>query len=175
MRMPEERRLHLIFLTTGAAVALFLHQSAVRAQASSGPTAFADQLRQVELGRDRALVTGDRSYLDRVIADDYHLVSPFGTIDDKAAEVKSAGSGFYLSLTPGPIAVRRAGKDAAILRYQIAAVVRLRSGPYHASYWHTDYYELRNGQWQVVWSQSTEIKQAATPPPASMQKGAADG
>jgi hypothetical protein len=53
--------------------------------------------------------------------------------------------------------------------------VRLRSGPYHASYWHTDYYELRNGQWQVVWSQSTEIKQAATPPPASMQKGAADG
>jgi hypothetical protein len=174
MRMPIERRSHSIVLATGAAVALFLHQSAVRAQASSGPTAFADQLRQVELGRDRALVTGDRSYLNQVIADDYHLVSPFGTIDDKAAEVKSAGSGFYLSLTPGPIAVRRAGKDSAILRYQIAAVVKLRSGLYHASYWHTDYYERRNGQWQVVWSQSTEIKQP-TAPSASMQKGAAAG
>ena len=25
-------------------------------------------------------------------------------------------------------------------------------------HWHTDSYEKRNGQWQVVWSQATEIK-----------------
>lgn len=137
-----------------------------RAQTNSGSTAFADQLRQIEQGRDQALVTGDKAYLERFIADDYHLVSPFGTIDDKAAEVKSAGTGFYLSLTPGPISVRRAGKDAAILRYQIDGTVKLRNGPYEGHWWHTDYYERRNGQWQVVWSQSTEIRQPTAPRPA---------
>ena len=170
MRMSEEMRPFLFFMTAGAAATLFLDQSAVRAQTSSGPAAFADQLRQIELGRDQALVTGDRSYLDRVIADDYHLVDPFGGIDDKAAEVKSAGSGFYLSLTPGPISVRRAGKEAAILRYQIAAVVKLHGAPFQARFWHTDYYERRNGRWQVVWSQSTEIKQPAAATASQLPK-----
>lgn len=145
-----------------AGTAFLVPQGGVRAQTSSGPVVFDDQLRKIELDRDQALVTGNRAYLERFIADDYHLVGPYGTIDDKAAEVKSAGSGFYLSLTPGPISVRRAGKNAAILRYQIAAVVKLRSGPYQARFWHTDFYERRNGQWQVVWSQSTQIKQEAT-------------
>ena len=148
--------------------ALFVSQ-ATHAQTSSGSTVFADELRQIERGRDQALVTGDKAYLERFIADDYHLVSPFGTIDDKAAEVKSAGTGFYLSLTPGAISVRRAGKDAAILRYQIDGTVKLRNGPYEGHWWHTDYYERRNGQWQVVWSQSTEIRRPTAPSPAPVR------
>jgi len=31
---------------------------------------------------------------------------------------------------------------------------RSRSG----RYWHTDLYERRDGQWQVVWSHATEIQ-----------------
>jgi hypothetical protein len=163
-RMSANR--YLILLGVAAGGALLVPQGPVHAQTSSAPTAFADQLRKIELGRVRALINGDRAYLERFIADDYHLVSPFGTIDDKDAEIKGALSGVYLSLSASPIAVRRAGRDAAILRYQIDGTVKLRSGPYHGHWWHTDYYERRNGQWQVVWSQSTEIRQPTAPSPA---------
>ena len=135
------------------------------AQTSSATPAFAEQMRQMERQRLDALVRGDRAFADRITAEDYHLVSPFGTVDDKAAELRGLERHFYVSLTPGPIAVRRAGPNAAILRYVIDAVVRLRAGPHRARYWHIDYYERRQGRWQVVWSQSTEIL-APTPPSA---------
>lgn len=141
-----------------AAVACWLRTSPASAQTSAGPQAFVEQMQSIERRRVEALVTGEAAVTERFTADDYHLISPYGTIDDKAEEIRSAGKGFYISLTPGPIAVRSAGPDAAILRYQIAAVVRLRGGPYKGHYWHTDYYERRRGQWQVVWSQSTEVK-----------------
>lgn len=137
-------------------------------QTSTATPAFAEQMRQLERQRLDAMVRGDRAFADRITAEDYHLVSPFGTVDDKAAELRGLERHFYVSLTPGPIAVRRAGPDAAILRYIIDAVVNLRAGPHEARYWHIDYYERRRGRWQVVWSQSTEILAPTTPsaPPA---------
>ena len=161
---PVRRRFASVAIPAVAAAAALLPPHPAPAQTGSGPQAFADQLRAIELKRVQALVTGDRAVTERFTADDYHLISPYGTIDDKAAEIRSAGKGFYIALTPGPIAVRRAGPDAAILRYQIAAIVKLRAGPYEGHYWHTDYYERRHGQWQVVWSQSTEIRPPAPPP-----------
>lgn len=149
------------------AAAALCAAGSTRAQTSAATPAFAAQMRQMELRRLDALVRGDRAFAERITADDYHLVSPFGTIDDKAAELRSLDAHFYVSLTPGPIAVRRAGPDGAILRYIIDAVVRLRAGPHEARYWHTDYYERRRGRWQVVWSQSTEIRGATPTPPAS--------
>ena len=138
----------------------------VQAQTSAATPAFAEQMRQIERQRLEALVAGNRAVADRLTADDYHLIGPYGTVDDKAAELGSLDRGFYLSLTPGPIAVRRAGPAAAILRYRVDAVVRLRAGPHEAHYWHLDYYERRRGRWQIVWSQSTEIRAPATPTPA---------
>ena len=154
----------------GCAAAALCTAGPARAQTSAATPAFAEQMRQLERQRLEAMVRGDRAFADRITADDYHLVSPFGTIDDKAAELRSLDGHFYLSLTPGPIAVRRAGPDGAILRYVIDAVVRLHAGPHQARYWHTDYYERRGGRWQVVWSQSTEIR-AATPAPPARRPG----
>jgi hypothetical protein len=134
------------------------------AQTSSGPQSFVAQMQSIERRRVEALVTGDAPVIERLTADDYHLIGPNGTIDDKAAELRSAARHFYIFLTPGPIAVRRAGANAAILRYQVAAAVRLHGGRYEGRYWHTDYYERRGGRWQVVWSQSTEI---SAPSPAA--------
>jgi uncharacterized protein DUF4440 len=151
------------------AVAAMCAAGPLLAQTSSATPAFAEQMRQLEHRRLEALVAGDRAAADRLTAEDYHLISPFGTIDDKAAELRSLDGHFYVSLTPGPIAVRRAGPDGAILRYQITAVVRLRAGPHEAHYWHTDYYERRGGRWQVVWSQSTEIRAPATPTPPAVR------
>jgi hypothetical protein len=167
--MMNPRRSRIVAAAALAAIATtgmaWLRIGPVSAQTSAGPAAFVAQMQAIERRRVEALVKGEAAVTERLTADDYHLVSPYGTIDDKAAEIRSAGKGFYISLIPGPIAVRRAGPDAAILRYQIAAVVRLRAGLYEGHYWHTDYYERRRGQWQVVWSQSTEIK-APTPRPA---------
>jgi hypothetical protein len=141
-----------------AIAAISRQVGSVAAQTSAGPRTFVAQMQAIERRRVETLVKGDASVTDRLTADDYHLISPYGTIDNKAAEIRSAGKGFYLSLMPRPIAVRRAGPDAAILRYQVAAVVRLWAEPYEGHYWHTDYYERRGGQCQVVWSQSTQIK-----------------
>ncbi|HEY1606420.1 MAG TPA: nuclear transport factor 2 family protein [Allosphingosinicella sp.] len=148
-------------VAVAAAGMVLLRVGPAAAQTNAGPEAFVAQMQAIERRRVEALVNGEPAIVERLTADDYHLISPYGTIDDKAAEVRSAGRGFYLALAPGPIAVRRAGPDAAILRYRLAAAVRLHGGRYEANYWHTDYYERRHGQWQVVWSQSTEIKPPA--------------
>jgi hypothetical protein len=165
----------LIWAGIAVGGSVLVPHGAARAQTSSGPAAFADRMRQIEQRRVQALVRGDRSVLDRFIAADYHLVSPLGTIDDKADEIKGALSGIYVSLIPGPIAVRRAGADAAILRYEVAAKLKLRRGPFEAHYWHTDYYERHHGQWQVVWSQSTEIRSPSAPPAASVHGPSGEG
>jgi len=47
----------------------------------------------------------------------------------------------------------------AILRYQaqMETSVNGQRAPLHRN-WHTDFYELRGGRWQVVWSQATGIR-----------------
>ncbi|HEX5182399.1 MAG TPA: nuclear transport factor 2 family protein [Allosphingosinicella sp.] len=151
-------------VAAAAAGTALLRAGPAAAQTDMGSAAFVARMQAIERQRVEALVRGEAAVTARLTADDYHLIGPYGTIDDKAAEIRSAGKGFYLALTPGPIAVRRAGPDAAILRYRLAAAVRLHGGRYDANYWHTDYYERRHGQWQVVWSQSTEIKPPAPRP-----------
>jgi len=56
------------------------------------------------------------------------------------------------------IAVRLYGQ-VALMRYrsQLATIDGgHRTGLRH--YWHTDLYEQRDGHWQIVWSQATEIR-----------------
>ena len=57
-----------------------------------------------------------------------------------------------------PIQVRLYG-DAAVIRYQseLEIVVGGERVP-RGRYWHTDSYEKRDGQWQIVWSQATAIR-----------------
>jgi len=64
----------------------------------------------------------------------------------------------YLSWEPGNIEVRIYG-DAAVIRYQADLKIRVKAIPDAPSgrFWHTDVYERRNGSWQVVWSQATQI------------------
>ena len=56
------------------------------------------------------------------------------------------------------MAVRVQG-TMAVVRYQARIEIALGG---HAlpslRCWHTDAYELRDGRWQVVWSQATEIQ-----------------
>jgi hypothetical protein len=64
----------------------------------------------------------------------------------------------YVLWEPGAIEVRRYG-EGAVIRYQARAQAQF-SGQMTPlrRFWHTDVYEKRNGRWQVVWSQVTQIQ-----------------
>lgn len=128
---------------------------------SSGDVqAEADAIRATERQRLRALVAADVTTARRLHADDFQLINPLGLVLTKEAYIGGIASGFldYLVWEPDSMVVRVEGSMAAIrYRSQLEIVVQGERSP-RRPYWHTDTYEKRNGQWQVVWSQATEVK-----------------
>jgi len=120
------------------------------------------QLKHVEQERLRSLVDADMETAFRLHATDFELITPFGTTVSKDQYLGMIASGDvdYIEWEPGNIEVRMYS-DAAVLRYQATIRILVKGNPDAPSghFWHTDLYELRGGQWQVVWSQATEIKQ----------------
>ncbi len=50
--------------------------------------------------------------------------------------------------------------DSAVIRYLGKVKVSVRGSPGRpGALWHTDLYEKRNGQWQVVWSHATMVQE----------------
>jgi hypothetical protein len=123
----------------------------------------ADSVRETERRRLAALVSGDLATARQLHADDFQLVTPQGLALSKEQYLGAIESGLlrYDLWEPGPIEVRPFG-DSATIRYQ-AKLANAWSGQSFPvrDFWHTDCYEKRDGQWQVVWSQATEI----VPPP----------
>ena len=121
----------------------------------------ADLLRETERNRLRSLVEVDMTLADQLHADDFQLITPGGSALSKEQYLGSVESGKlnYLVWNPESISVRLHG-DMAALRYEAEIEVFTASGQKIplSRYWHTDFYEKREGHWQAVWSQATEIK-----------------
>ena len=120
-------------------------------------------LARIERERLRLLVDADVDRAAEFHADDFQLITPSGRPLSKDGYLERIRSGRidYRRWEAGDIVVRTYG-DAAVLRYQAEMV--LASGdpvadasPVVMRLWHTDLYELRDGRWQIVWSQATEI------------------
>lgn len=116
-----------------------------------------DRIRAIERLRLRALVAADTAVADALHADDFQLINPVGETLTKAQYLGGIASGEldYLLWEPEEITVRFYGQ-AAVLRYRSMLEIvadGLRNPP--RPHWHTDVYEKREGQWQVVWSQAT--------------------
>lgn len=128
--------------------------NAVRAQA-------AEELRAAERARLRALVEADMETARRLHAEDFQLITPTGgvVLKDEYLRLVATGEVDYLLWEPGDISVRLY-EASAVIRYKAELAIRVRGMPDAPSgwFWHTDVYEQRNGQWQVVWSQATQIK-----------------
>ena len=126
-------------------------------EAASEDQAEAEGLRVTERERLRALVAADLARATQLHADDFQLINPLGGVLSKQQYLGGIGSGQlkYLFWEPGSIAVRVYG-DIAAIRYasELEVVVQGRHIP-RQRYWHTDLYERRDGQWQVVWSHAT--------------------
>ncbi len=119
-----------------------------------------EQIRATERKRLRALVGADMEVAEPLHADDFHLITPSGTSVSREQYLGGIASGEidYLVWEPASIEVRLYG-EAAVIRYQaqLQLIFQGQKAPLR-SYWHIDSYERRNGRWQVVWSQATEIK-----------------
>lgn len=118
------------------------------------------EVRAVERERLRSLVDADLEVARRLHADDFQLINPLGQSLSKDQYLGAIASGQvdYLVWEPEEIAVRVHG-DVAVIRYRarLENVVRGQKNP-PGLFWHIDAYEKRNGQWQVVWSQATQIQ-----------------
>lgn len=122
----------------------------------------ANALRAIERERLRSLVDADLEVARRLHADDFQLINPLGGMLSKDEYLGQIASGDidYLEWEPEDVEVRLYG-DAAVIRYRAHLTIVVRGLPDAPSgrFWHTDLYERRNGQWQVVWSHATEIRE----------------
>lgn len=117
----------------------------------------ADFFRALEKERTRALVAQDVEAARRLHARDYQLITPTGkTFNREDYLAAIAADPFYAKWDLGDIDVRLS-PTMAIVRYR--ARLEFPSGN-AITCWHTDSYELRDGQWQAVWSQATAIPPA---------------
>jgi Domain of unknown function (DUF4440) len=157
----------LTLVIAGAAVAV--------SSASTAHSSTADQLRQIERTRLRALVNADTKTAGRLIAPDFQLINPGGATSGRDDYLASIASGDidYLAFKPtSPIVVRQSG-DAAALRFQVHFDIVIGGGALHLTHegWITELYERHHDRWQIVWEQATAVPndfdaliQALSPP-----------
>src|SRR5918993_2303926 len=131
------------------------------AQIDSGAASLeeAETVRRTELLRLALLVAGDVERARTLHAADFQLVNPVGRTFTREEYLGSLAGGYldYLQWDAGPIDVHVAGRFA-VIRYRSQIQVSLGGKPRPLlPHWHTDYYEKRDGRWQVVWSQATEV------------------
>ena len=129
-------------------------------QTNTSSIAEIELLRATERKRLQSLVEANMEVANQLHADDFQLINPLGGALSKEQYLGWIASGEinYLRWEPEEIAVRQHG-ELAILRYQaqMEIIVYGQKAPLHRL-WHTDAYEKRDGRWQVVWSQATDIK-----------------
>ena len=121
----------------------------------------ADKLRAIERERLRSLVDADIATARRLHADDFQLINPRGGMLSKEQYLRDIASGDlnYLEWEPGEIRVRMY-RDSAVIRYQAHLRVSVKgSSGRPVKFWHTDLYEKRKDQWQIVWSHATEVQE----------------
>jgi len=119
-----------------------------------------DEIRGIERSRIRALVESDLESAGRLHADNFQLISPGGRAYAKEEYLGYIASGdiHYVNWeVDSAIAVCLHRRMAAI-RYR-SQMERIVFGQrYVGRFWHTNTYSNKDGQWQAVWSQLTQIQ-----------------
>lgn len=108
-----------------------------------------------ENGWEKAEVTGDDAFLDRLLAPDYVSVGSDGSIHDK--ERIKAGARRYAAQNPGAKPIMM-GPTSTVDVYGDMALVHHHHGTDSIS---VDVFQLRDGHWVAVYSQHTMISAPA--------------
>jgi hypothetical protein len=120
-----------------------------------------NELIAIEHKRLRSLVDADMSAARRYHADDFQLINPDGGTMSKEQYLGRVADGSlnYIEWEPEEIRVKLYG-GSAVIRYKAHLKVSVNgSAGRDVHFWHTDLYEKRNGQWQVVWAHATMVKE----------------
>ena len=127
-----------------------------------------EEIRQLERDRLRSLVDADVVTARRLHADDFQLINPVGVAISKTDYLSDIETGVldYRAWEAGDIAVR-IYDSAAVIRYlDVRFEVDLDGQPVHRGpMYHTNLWERRAGQWQMIWSQASGLLN----PPAKSQ------
>jgi hypothetical protein len=144
-------RLSVRTVVVFAVLSLVMSGCGVSSDTSSSDKTSAKVVRATELRRLRALLRHDLDTAQKLHADDFELINPSGETESREAYIDSGSAFMYTAWKPiSPIRVRVHG-DSAVIRYES----EIERHGIRGHYWHTDLYEKRNGQWQIVWSQTT--------------------
>jgi Domain of unknown function (DUF4440) len=120
--------------------------SSAQAQANTAAV-----IRATERQRLRALLEHDFDTANKLHADDFELIDTLGETVSREDYIDSGAAFQYTAWKPiSAIRVRVHG-DSAVIRYES----EIERHGIRGHYWHTDLYEKRNGQWKIVWSQTT--------------------
>ena len=120
-----------------------------------------NHLTAIEHKRLRSLVDADMPAARRYHADDFQLINPDGGSMSKEQYLGRVADGSlnYIEWEPEEIRVKLYG-GSAVIRYKAHLKVSVNgSAGRDVHFWHTDLYEKRNGQWQVVWAHATMLKE----------------
>jgi hypothetical protein len=119
-------------------------------------------LPELERARLRALVDRDEAAAVALHAEDYELITPGGVTYTRAEYLGGIVDGTlrYRRFEPVGEVRARAHDDTAIVRYRVAIEIEFPDGRDEGTFWHTDYWERRDGRWQAVWSHATRIRAA---------------
>src|SRR5215510_8753973 len=120
----------------------------------------ADDVRSAVRKRVSALIAADMGVLRPIHADDFQLVTPLGVVLSKEQYLGAVAAGHihYIAMElDSAIDVRRY-EDVSLIRYRAQIEIEVQGQKYpRASYWFSDAYEKRDGQWRNSWSQGTGI------------------
>ena len=118
------------------------------------------RLDEVERRRLAALIAVDVDIARSLHSDDYELITPGGrplSKEDYLGDLESGELRYEVFEPVSPIRARVVGATG-IVRYQVQIRVRFGDDVDSGRFWHTDYYEQRDGRWQAVWSHATRIR-----------------
>lgn len=107
---------------------------------------------------DRAQIEGDRAALERLLADDYRLVNSGAEVETKAQFVaESSDPTFKLDPFVVTAPIQTVWSNGAVLAGEVHLKGMSAGKPFAARLRFADVWAMRNGRWQVVFTEVTRV------------------
>jgi len=107
---------------------------------------------------DKAQIEADRAELNRLLADDYHLVNSSGEIETKSQFVaESSDPAFKLDPFTVQSPIETVWGDGAVLAGEVRIKGTDHGKPFQAHFRFADIWRKSQGKWQVVFTEVTRL------------------
>ncbi len=120
----------------------------------------ADTVKQLERDWSNAQKAGDATKLGQILADDWMGLGSDGVISNKKQSLENVSSGAnkLMSFEFGPMEVKMIGTTVAIVQGSDTEKSSFKGKDTSGKWLWMDVFELRNGKWMAVRSQSAMAK-----------------